>query len=103
MAIPGYMSLTDDAGNSIKGSVIVKDRENQIEVLGLYHNVSYNSDLHNGRALSKRQHRPFLIEKEIDASSVFSIKHLALAVRSGKRLSTCTESMMPVRKKSISR
>ena len=38
MAIPGYMSLTDDAGNSIKGSVIVKDRENQIEVLGLYHN-----------------------------------------------------------------
>ena len=77
MAIPGYMSLTDDAGNSIKGSVIVKDRENQIEVLGLYHNVSYNSDLHNGRALSKRQHRPFLIEKEIDASSVFLYKTLS--------------------------
>ncbi len=74
MAIPGYMSLTDDAGNIIKGIVIVKDRENQIEVLGLYHNVSYNSDLHNGRALSKRQHRPFLIEKEIDASSVSAIQ-----------------------------
>ena len=77
MAIPGYMSLTDDAGNIIKGSVIVKDRENQIEVLGLYHNVCYNSDLHNGRALSKRQHRPFLIEKEIDASSVFLYKALS--------------------------
>ena len=48
MAIPGYMSLTDDAGNNIKGSVKVKDRENQIEVLGLYHNVNYKSDLHNG-------------------------------------------------------
>ncbi|SAH75039.1 type VI secretion system effector [Enterobacter asburiae] len=36
MAIPGYMSLTDDAGNIIKGSVKVTDRENQIEVLGLY-------------------------------------------------------------------
>lgn len=77
MAISGYMSLTDDAGNIIKGSVTIKDRENQIEVLGLYHNVSYNSDLHNGRALSKRQHRPFLIEKEIDASSVFLYKALS--------------------------
>ena len=28
MAIPGYMSLIDDAGNIIKGSVMVKDREN---------------------------------------------------------------------------
>jgi type VI secretion system secreted protein Hcp len=65
MAIPGYMSLTDDAGNSIKGSVKVKDRENQIEVLGLYHNVSYNSDLHNGRALSKRQHRPFSLKRKL--------------------------------------
>lgn len=77
MAIPGYMSLIDDAGNIIKGSVMVKDRENQIEILGLYHNVSYNSDLHNGRVLNKRQHRPFLIEKEIDASSVLLYKSLS--------------------------
>ena len=77
MAIPGYMTLTDDVGNVIKGSVNVKDRENQIEVLGLFHNVSYNSDLHNGRVLSKRQHRPFLIEKEIDASSVLPYKALS--------------------------
>lgn len=30
MAIPGYMSLTDDAGNNIKGSVKVKDRETRL-------------------------------------------------------------------------
>lgn len=103
MAIPGYMSLIDDAGNIIKGSVRVKDRENQIEVLGLYHNVSYNSDLHNGRMLSKRQHRPFLIEKEIDASSVLLYKALSTGARSGKQLSTCIESMMPGKKKPILR
>lgn len=77
MAIPVYMSLTDEMGNIIKGSVSVKDRENQIEVSGLFHNVSYHSDLHNGRAVSKRQHRPFLIEKEIDASSVLLNKALS--------------------------
>lgn len=76
MAIPVYLFVYDENERLVKGSVDVKDREGSIEVLGLHHNVSFSTDVRIGRATAKRTHRPFLIEKEIDSSSVYLYKAL---------------------------
>jgi len=82
MAIPVYMFLTDDAGNTIKGSVDVKGREHSIEVLGLHHGVSLPTDDASGKLTGKPTHLTYLIEKEIDSSSPY----LYQALSAGKNL-----------------
>ena len=49
MAIPVYLWLTDDAGNQVKGSVDVQDREGSIEIVELMHNVELSTDLLTGK------------------------------------------------------
>jgi|SRR5471030_2196774 len=82
MAIPVYMFIHDDAGNLIKGGVDILGREYSVEVLGLHHSVYIPTDDTVGKATGRRQHLPFLIEKELDSSSAYLYK----ALSSGKTL-----------------
>ncbi|MGK3142185.1 type VI secretion system tube protein TssD [Pantoea sp. C2G6] len=86
MAIPVYLVLKDDGGNLIKGSVDVKGREGDIEVLGLHHMVTIPADSFSGKLTGTRQHMAYMIEKEIDSSSSFLYK----ALTTGQTLNSAT-------------
>lgn len=77
MAIPVYMFMQDDGGNSIKGGVDIRGREYSVEVLGLHHSVHILTDDLSGKLTGARQHLPFLIEKELDSSSPYLYKALS--------------------------
>lgn len=49
MAIPVYLWLTDDAGNQVKGSIDVRDREDSVEIVALMRNVELSTDLLTGK------------------------------------------------------
>lgn len=61
---------------------MVAGREGSIEVLGLTHSVHAPADHTTGKLMSGRSHRPLVIEKEIDRSSVM----LNMAVAKGQSL-----------------
>lgn len=82
MAIPIYLSLKDDGGDVIKGSVNVKDREGSIEVVAQGHGLYIPTDNNTGGLTGTRIHKPFVFTKEIDASSVY----LQKAVSKGQTL-----------------
>ncbi|MHA7845636.1 Hcp family type VI secretion system effector [Serratia sp. D1N4] len=77
MAVPVHMWLKDDGGASIKGSSDVRDREGSIELRGLTHNLNIPTDSNTGKLTGTRLHAPFLIEKEVDASSPYLYKAVA--------------------------
>lgn len=84
MAIPVYLWLTDDAGNQIKGSVDIKDREGSIEVVELMHAVELPTDDLTGKATATRIHGDYALIKEIDSSSVYLLKALASGAKFNK-------------------
>jgi type VI secretion system secreted protein Hcp len=65
MPLPAYMDL----GSDIPGSVQVKGRENQVEVLGFSHHVYMPSDVKDGTATGTRRHNSIRILKNFDKSS----------------------------------
>ena len=69
MALNAYLSLTGQQQGQIKGSVTQKGREGKIMVIAAEHEVLSPRDPASGLALGKRQHKPFVITKEIDVSS----------------------------------
>lgn len=69
MAIPGYMWITDDQGNDVKGSSQVQGREGSIEVSSFQHEVRIPTDQDTGALTSTRKHEPFIIKKEFDPST----------------------------------
>lgn len=71
MAIPVYLWLTDDAGNSVKGLVDVKSREGSIEILELMHAVELPIDDLTGKITGTRFHGEMAFRKEIDCSSLY--------------------------------
>ncbi|HCM9256395.1 TPA: type VI secretion system tube protein Hcp [Enterobacter cloacae subsp. dissolvens] len=77
MAVPAHLWLKDDAGNLIKGSSDVDQREGSIELRGLTHNLSIPVDETIGRLTGTRQHAPFLFEKEIDSASPYLYRAVA--------------------------
>ncbi|WP_449551383.1 Hcp family type VI secretion system effector [Lelliottia amnigena] len=81
MAIPVYLWLTDDAGNQVKGSVDVHDREGSMEIVELMHNVELPTDNLTGKITSKRQHGDYALIKEVDSASPY----LYQGVSSGRR------------------
>jgi type VI secretion system secreted protein Hcp len=81
MAIPVYLWLTDDAGNLVKGSVDVHEREGSIEVVELMHVVELPTDDLTGKITAKRVHGDYAIIKELDSASPY----LYQGVTTGKR------------------
>jgi len=70
MALNSYLSLTGKKQGLIKGSVTQKGREGKIMVIAAEHEVKCPRDAATGLAAGKRVHAPFVITKEIDASSI---------------------------------
>jgi len=83
MAIPVYLWLIDDAGNQVKGSVDIHNREGSIEILELMHNVELPTDGLTGKITSRCQHGDYALIKEVDSSSPWLYKGVA----SGKKFS----------------
>jgi len=77
MAIPVYLWLEDSHGNTIKGSVDIKDREHSIEVLELMHSVELPTDNNTGKITAKRLYSSYAFEKEADSSSTYLFKALS--------------------------
>lgn len=71
MALNSYLSLTGKKLGLIKGSVTQKGREGKIMVIAAEHDVRWPRDSATGLAAGRRVHAPFVITKEIDASSTF--------------------------------
>lgn len=69
MALNSYLSLTGKKQGLIKGSVTQKGREGKIMVIAAEHAVRWPRDAATGLATGKRVHAPFVVTKEIDASS----------------------------------
>jgi len=69
MALSAYLRLTGTTQGEIKGSITQAGREDSIMVIGCSHSVVSPRDAASGMASGKRQHKPFVITKEIDKST----------------------------------
>ena len=69
MALNSYLRLTGQKTGDIKGSVTQKGRENSIMVIAVSHEITSPRDAASGLPTGKRQHKPFVITKELDMSS----------------------------------
>jgi type VI secretion system secreted protein Hcp len=69
MALNAYLKLKGQKQGEIKGSVTQKGRENKIMVIAVSHEVLSPRDSASGLPTGKRQHKPFVITKEVDKSS----------------------------------
>ncbi len=69
MALNAYLSLATKKLGAIKGSVVQPGREGKIMVIAAEHAVSSPRDAATGQTLGRRVHAPFVVTKEIDASS----------------------------------
>lgn len=71
MALNAYLTLKGQKQGTIKGSVTIKGRENSIMVIAVSHEIVSPRDAASGQATGKRQHKPFVITKELDKASAF--------------------------------
>ena len=69
MALNAYLKLKAQKQGDIKGSVTQKGREGQIMVIAVSHEIVSPRDSASGLPTGKRQHKPFVITKEIDKST----------------------------------
>lgn len=76
MAIPVYLSLEDDGGAPVKGSVDVIGREGTIEVAELMHSVEQPTDSLTGKSTAMRSHSSYAFMKDVDSSSPYLYKAL---------------------------
>lgn len=74
MAIPAYMWIKDDQGNSVDGSVNIAAREGSIEVLGFDHELRIPTDNDTGALTGTRKHEPFVFLKAFDAATPYLYK-----------------------------
>lgn len=69
MGLMAYMSLKGQKQGDIKGSITQKGREGKIGVIAMSHEIVSPRDAATGLPTGKRQHKPFVITKELDKSS----------------------------------
>ncbi len=69
MALNAYLKLKGQKQGDINGSVTQKGREGKIMVIAVSHEVVSPRDAASGQATGKRQHKPFVITKELDKST----------------------------------
>jgi type VI secretion system secreted protein Hcp len=69
VALNAYLKLVGQRQGEIKGSTTQKGREGKILVIALSHDVVTPRDPATGEATGKRQHRPLVITKDLDAAS----------------------------------
>lgn len=76
MSLNAYLTATGQKQGPIKGGVTQKGREGSIAVYGVDHEVLSPRDAASGLPTGKRQHKPFVIRKEIDKASPLLFKTL---------------------------
>jgi len=76
MALNAYLKLTGQKQGDIQGSVTQKGREGKIMVIAVSHEIISPRDEISGQATGKRQHKPFVITKELDKSTPLLFKAL---------------------------
>ena len=69
MALDAYLRLKGETQGDIKGSVTRPGREDSIMVIAASHEVVSPRDAASGLPTGKRQHKPFVITKEVDKST----------------------------------
>jgi len=69
MALNAYLNLKGAKQGIIKGSVVQKGREGKIIVIAVSHEIISPRDMASGLPTGKRQHKPFVITKELDKST----------------------------------
>lgn len=69
MALNAYLRLKGQKHGEVKGSVTQKGREGKIMVIAANHDVFSPRDPASGLPTGRRQHKPFVITKEVDKSS----------------------------------
>jgi len=69
MALNAYLRLKGQKQGEIKGSVTQKGREGRIMVIAVNHGLLSPRNAASGLPTGKRQHRQFVITKELDKSS----------------------------------
>jgi len=82
LALNAYLSLKGEKQGEIKGSVVQKGREGKIMVIAVEHEVLLPHDPATGQSTGKRMHKPFVITKELDAST----PHLYTALTTNENL-----------------
>jgi type VI secretion system secreted protein Hcp len=70
VALSAYLRLVGQKSGEIKGSVTQKGREGKIEVIAVSHDIVSPRDAASGLPTGKRMHKPLVITKQLDASSV---------------------------------
>jgi|JI9StandDraft_2_1071091.scaffolds.fasta_scaffold336705_2 type VI secretion system secreted protein Hcp len=68
-ALNAYLRLTGQKQGKINGSVTQKGHENSIMVIAVSHEIVSPRDPASGLPTGKRQHKPFVITKELDKST----------------------------------
>jgi type VI secretion system secreted protein Hcp len=69
MALNAYLTLTGQKQGDIHGSVSQKGREGKTMVIAVSREIASPRDTNSGQASGKRQHKPFVITKELDKST----------------------------------
>jgi type VI secretion system secreted protein Hcp len=77
MALDAYMTLKGRISGDIKGSVTTPGHEGAIRVVAVQHEITSPRDAQSGLPTGKRQHKPFVVTKELDKSSPILYKVLA--------------------------
>lgn len=70
MALNSYLKVKGQKQGEIKGDSIQKGREGWILVIAYHHEIAVPRDAASGMATGRRQHKPFVITKELDQSSI---------------------------------
>jgi len=69
MALQAFLKLKGVTQGDIYGSITQKGRENSIGVIEVRHSIMSPRDPATGLPSGKRQHKPFVITKELDKST----------------------------------
>lgn len=69
MALNVFLKLKGQQQGNILGSAIAKGQDGKIVVIAADHELLSPRDPATGQATGRRQHRPFVITKEVDRSS----------------------------------
>jgi type VI secretion system secreted protein Hcp len=69
MVFKAYLTIVGQKQGEIRGSETLKGREGQIAIISATHEVSSPRDAQSGLPIGARLHKPFVITKELDAST----------------------------------
>ena len=74
MALNAFLKLKGEKQGEIKGSVTQKGREGKIMVTAASHEVIIPRDIVSGLPVGRHTHKPFVITKPLDKSSLFVVQ-----------------------------